>query len=68
MRDKVSLSAAVMLSIATRIEIDVSAPGKLSRYARYSFTPAGRSVAVHITHSGCLSPAGLIVGCPRRAG
>lgn len=68
MRDKVSLSTAVMLSIATRIEIDVSAPGKLSRYARYSFTPAGRSVAVHITHSGCLSPAGLIVGCPRRAG
>jgi IPT/TIG domain len=68
MRRRVSLPTAFPLSTATRIEIDVSAPGKLSRYARYSFTPAGRSIAVHITRSGCLSPAGLIAGCPRAPG
>jgi hypothetical protein len=68
MRRRVSLPTAFPLSTATRIQIDVSAPGKLSRYARYSFTPAGRSIAVHITRSGCLSPAGLIAGCPRAPG
>ncbi len=68
MRRRVSLGSAFPLSMATRIEIDVSASGELSRYTRYSFTPAGRSIAVHITRSGCLSPAGLIAGCPRGAG
>ena len=67
MRRKIRLLQALLLSTATRIEIDVSANGKLSRYARYAFAPAGQSLAVRVTVSGCLSASRRVVRCGGRA-
>ncbi|MGO9971468.1 MAG: IPT/TIG domain-containing protein [Solirubrobacteraceae bacterium] len=61
---RITLARALLISSATRIEIDVSARGKLSRYARYAFTTSGPNLDVRITRSGCLTPAGRVVKCP----
>ena len=63
MPHRITLARALLLSSATRIEIDISASGKLSRYARYAFTASGSNLAVRITRSGCRTPAGTIVTC-----
>jgi hypothetical protein len=63
-RRRFTLAHALLLSAATRIEIDISASGKLSRYARYAFASAGTSIAVRIIASGCLSGAAKVVKCP----
>jgi hypothetical protein len=63
MPHKLTLAHALLLSGATRIEIEVSASGKLSRYARYAFSLAGPNLAVRITDSGCLTTAGKTVTC-----
>jgi hypothetical protein len=60
---KFTLASPLLLAAATRIEIDISASGKLGRYARYAFALARRSVAVRIIVSGCLSPAAKVVKC-----
>jgi hypothetical protein len=63
MHNRIAVSGGFLLSAATRIEIDISAAGRLSRYARYAFTPAGPNVAVHLTSSGCLSARRKVVRC-----
>ena len=68
MQRKITLAHPLLLSAATRIEIDVSASNELSRYARYAFASSGRNVAVRITASGCLSTAGKRMRCPSAHG
>jgi hypothetical protein len=61
---KITLARAVLLSVATRIEIEVSARGEISRYATYAFTAVGPSLAVSVTASGCLSANATAMRCP----
>lgn len=61
---QIKIPHALLLSGATRIEIDVSARGELSRYARYAFTLVDQTLSVRITASGCLGTAGQVVRCP----
>jgi hypothetical protein len=67
LRRRIKLARALPLSARTRIEIDVMATGKLSRYARYAFALSGSGLAVHLTSSGCRSEAGHFVQCPARS-
>ncbi len=62
---KITLARAVLLSVATRIEIEVSARGEISRYATYAFTAVGPSLAVSVTASGCLSANATAMRCPQ---
>lgn len=61
----ITFGRALLLSPRTRIEIDVSARGRLSRDARYAFTTHGAQLGVRITSSGCRTASGRVVRCPR---
>ncbi len=61
---KITLARPALLSVATRIEIVVSARNEVSRYAIYAFTAAGSSLAVAVTASGCLSASAAAMQCP----
>ena len=60
---RISLSRGLLLSSATRIDIDVSAKGKLSRYASYAFYVSHGSLGVRVAKTGCISGT-KIQKCP----
>ena len=62
------ISPGLPIGRSTRIEIVVSASGKLSRIAKYSFTSTGAGFAVKLVTSGCANATGSIVKCPRPHG
>jgi hypothetical protein len=64
-RIKANLTHALPLSTATRIQIRVSKPGELGRYAVYAFAPSGSQVAVRIVSTGCLAMTGREISCRR---
>ena len=66
-RQAFTIAPALPLSSSTRIEIDVSGPGKLGRIARYAIALAGSSFSVKVVTSGCTSASGAITKCPRPA-
>jgi hypothetical protein len=64
MHKKVDLGRALALKPGTRIEVEVSESGFVSRFVRYGFVGAGRHAHAHTAATGCLSTLNLVAACP----
>jgi hypothetical protein len=54
----------LVVSRKTEIEVDVSAPGHLTRFARYGFTRSRRALSIRLMARGCRSSKGADERCP----
>ena len=58
------LPRSLALFSKTRIEVEVSAPGFVSRFVRYGFVRSGQRARTHIDASGCMGAATRSEACP----
>jgi PKD domain len=63
-RGAFAISPPLVVTRATRIQVEVLAPGRVPRFVDYRFGRSGREVVAHTTAQGCLSSAGTPRPCP----
>jgi PKD domain len=63
-RGAFAISPPLVVTRATRIQVEVLAPGRVPRFVDYRFGRSGREVVAHTTAQGCLSSAGAPRPCP----
>ncbi len=60
----ITISPPFVLLRATRIEIQLLAPGHVARFVLYHFVRTPRGLIAYAARKGCLSPAGRPQRCP----
>jgi hypothetical protein len=63
LRQGVEFQRPVVLSAATAIQINVAAPGLLTRYLQYGFSLTNTTLTALLTTSGCIGSGGQVVAC-----
>ena len=60
----ITISPPLPLLDTTRIEMQVLARGRVTRFAQYRFVRMRRGVIAYVAHQGCLSSTGRSLLCP----